>query len=327
MTPKIALEEHFIHPDFLDYFATTAVNISPALFGKAREALMDFGARRLEAMDRIGVRKAVLSLAGPGVQVERRVDTALRRAREVNDFLAEQIARRPDRYGGFAHLAVQDPRAAADELERCVRELGMQGAMINGQTGGMYLDDDRCSPLWERAADLGAPIYLHPGNPPERVAMYHDHPELWGPLWSWTVETATHALRLITAGVFDRFPGAKLILGHMGETLPFLLWRLDSRWEICNRGEMRLASPPSAYLRRNVWVTTSGVCDNPPLRCAIDALGRDRVMFSVDYPFERPEEAGAWIEAAPLDGDERRLVCHDNAAALMGLGDATGAQG
>lgn len=318
-TPKIALEEHFVHPDFFEYFAKTAVNISPALFGTAREALLDFGDRRLEAMDQAGIRKAVLSLAGPGVQAEKRMDKAVRLARQVNDLLADQMAQRPDRYGGFAHLAMQDPAGAADELERCVRDLGMQGAMINGQTGGTYLDDDRYSVFWERVSDLAVPVYIHPNNPPEIVHMYNDHPELYGPVWSWTVETATHALRLVFAGTFDRFPNARLILGHLGETLPYLLWRLDSRWEISNRGAMTLDHPPSHYFRNNVWVTTSGMCSDAPLRCALDTLGGDRVLFSADYPFENALEAGEWIEAAPISDKERRAVCHDNAAALMRL--------
>jgi len=319
LTPKIALEEHFMHPDFFDYFGKTAINISPDLFGKAREALLDFGDRRLAGMDSIGVEKSILSLAGPGVQAEKRTATALRLARQVNDFLAAEMAKRPDRYGGFAHLAMQDPAAAADELERCVRDLGMQGAMINGQTGGTYLDDDRYAPFWERVSDLEVPVYIHPNNPPEQVHMYHDHPELFGPVWSWTVETATHALRLVFSGTFDRYPGAKLILGHLGETLPYLLWRLDSRWEISNRGDMRLARKPSDYFRSNIWMTTSGMCADAPLRCALDMAGPDRVMFSVDYPFERPEEAGDWIEAAPITDEERAAVCHGNARALFGL--------
>ena len=319
LTPKIALEEHFLHPDFVDYWATTAPNISPNLFGKARGALEDFGEARLAAMDGIGVEKAVLSLAGPGVQAEKRTDTAVRLARQVNDFLAEEIAKRPDRYGGFAHLAMQDPAEAANELERCVRDLGMQGAMVNGQTGGTYLDDDRFAPFWERVSDLAVPVYIHPNNPPEQVHMYHEHPELWGPVWSWTVETATHALRLVFAGTFDRYPGAKLILGHLGECLPYLIWRLDSRWEVSNRGEMRLDRPPSEYFRRYVSVTTSGMCADAPLRCALDMMGQDRVLFSVDYPFEKPQEAGDWIEAAPLTEDERTHVCHLNAKALLGL--------
>jgi len=316
-TPKIALEEHFMHPDFVEYWSTTAPNISPDLFGKALGALEDFGEMRLAAMDSIGVEKSILSLAGPGVQAERRTGTAIRLARQVNDFLAEQMARRSDRYGGFAHLAMQDPSAAADELERCVRELGMQGAMINGQTGGTYLDDDRYAPFWERVSDLEVPVYLHPNNPPEQVHMYHEHPELWGPVWSWTVETATHALRLVFAGTFDRYPGARLVLGHLGETLPYLMWRLDSRWEISNRGRMRLERQPSDYFRRNIWVTTSGMCSDAPLRCALDMMGGDRVIFSVDYPFERSDEAGEWIEAAPLSDGERAKVCHENARTLL----------
>lgn len=318
-TPKIALEEHFMAPGFVDYWATTSVNISPALFGKAREALEDFGERRLAAMDAIGVEKAVLSLAGPGVQAETATAVAVRKAKQCNDFLAERIAGNPARYAGFAHLAVQDPATAAEELERCVKELGFCGAMINGQTNGAYLDDDRFSVLWERAADLEAPIYIHPNNPPDIPYMYHNHPELWGPVWSWTVETGNHALRILFSGVFDRYPGARLILGHMGETLPYQLWRFDSRWEISNKGDMSLEHRPSAYFRRNIWCTTAGVCSNEPLRCAIDALGADRIMFSVDYPFERSAEAGKWIEAAPLSDEERRLVCQDNARRLLKL--------
>lgn len=319
MTPKIALEEHFMAPGMEEYFALTAGNISPALFGKAAEALADFGERRLAGMDEIGVEKAILSLSGPGVQAEPDIATAARKAMACNDFLAEKMAANPARYGGFAHLAAQDPKAAADELERCVTQLGMSGAMINGQTIGMYLDDDRVSPLWERAADLGAPIYIHPYNPPDVPFMYHGHPGLWGPVWSWTVETGNHAMRLVFSGLFDRFPGAKLILGHMGETLPYQLWRFDSRWEIANRKGRTLERKPSEYFRTNVWCTTAGVCSDAPLRCALDALGPDRVMFSVDYPFEKPSEAGEWIEAAPLSEAERAAVCAGNARALLGL--------
>ena len=243
----------------------------------------------------------------------------IRLAAEANDFLAGKIAANPSRYGGFAHLAVQDPAAAADELERCVTQLGMQGAMINGQTNGIYLDDDRCSPLWERAEALGAPIYIHPNNPPDVPYMYQNHSELWGPVWSWTVETGNHALRILFGGVFDRYPGAKLILGHMGETLPYQLWRFDSRWEISNRKEKTLALKPSEYFRRNIWCTSAGVCSDAPLNCALEAMGEDRVMFSVDYPYERPEEAGEWIEAAPLDDATRAAVCAGNAKALLNL--------
>ncbi len=315
-TRKIALEEHFLAPGFRDYFETTAVNISPDLFGRAYDALQDFGNRRLETMDAGGIEISVLSLAGPGVQVERDTAVAIRRARECNDFLAEKMRDEP-RFGGLAHLAMQDPAEAADELDRCMSDLGYLGAMINGQTNGAYLDDDRFSPFWERAEALGAPIYIHPANPPDVPYMYHDHSELYGPVWGWTVETANHALRLIFGGVFDRYPAAKLILGHMGETLPFQLWRFDSRWEICNAKDRKLERRPSEYIKRNIWITTSGVCSDAPLRCAIEALGDDRILFSVDHPFERTDLANAWIETAEIPDKTRQKICSQNAETLL----------
>ncbi len=307
-------------PQFIEYFKSTAVNISAALFDKAVGALSDFGERRIATMDENEISHAILSLSGPGVQIEKDTKTAVHLARECNNFLAEKIQLDRKRYGGFAHLALQDPREAATELERCVRELGFRGAMINGQTGGLYLDDPSYFVFWERAEALNAPIYIHPGNPVDRPAMYEGHPELWGPVWSWGVETANHALRLVFSGLFDRFPKATLILGHMGEALPFQLWRFDSRWEIANRGAMRLALSPSEYFRRNVVVTTSGVCSPEPLLCALSALGNERVLFSVDYPFERSDIAAKFIETSPIPEDVRQLVCHKNAESLFNLG-------
>lgn len=317
-TRKIALEEHFMHADFVDYWATTQINISPGLFDKARPVLEDFGDGRLEAMDKAGIDFAVLSLAGPGVQVEPDTATAIRRAKQCNDFLAEKMRDQP-RFGGLAHLPMQNPQAAADELDRCMTQLSYQGAMINGATGGAYLDEDQYSPFWERAEALGAPIYIHPANPARMPEMFDDHSELYGPVWSWTVETANHALRLIFAGTFDRFPKAKLVLGHMGETLPFQLWRLDSRWKICNAGDKTLELPPSDYLKRNLWVTTSGVCSDEPLKCTLAALGEDRVLFSADYPFEQLKLAVDWIEAADISDTTRQKVCSTNAQTLLGL--------
>jgi 2,3-dihydroxybenzoate decarboxylase len=319
VTPKIALEEHFMAPGFTDYWATTFGNISPALSGKALGALSDFGDRRLEKMDRNGIAFAVLSLAGPGVQAEPETALAVRRAREVNDFLAEKIAHKPARYGGLAHLAMQDPSAAADELERCVTQLGFSGAMINGATNGVYLDDARHEVFWERAAALKAPVYIHPNNPADHPAMYAGHSELWGPMWSWGVETATHAMRLVGSGVFERHGDARVILGHMGEAIPFQLWRIDSRWEIANRQGRTLAEPPSVYIRRNIAVTTSGVCSAEPLRCALDALGEDSVMFSADYPFESAAEASHFIDTAAMEEGLRRKICWENARRILRL--------
>jgi 2,3-dihydroxybenzoate decarboxylase len=316
---KIAMEEHFMVPDFMEYFANTYPNINADIAKLAPGALMDFGERRLDVMDQHHVDYVVLSLAGPGVQAEKDGAVAQRKAYALNDFLAGEIQKRSDRYGGFGHLAVHNPSAAAEELERCIRDLGFQGALINGQTNGEYLDLDKYSVFWERAAALEAPIYLHPGNPVDHPATYAGHNELWGPVCSWAFETATHALRLVFAGVFERYPKAKLILGHGGETLPFSLWRFDSRWLVCNRGGRTLANPPSFYIRRNIAVTTSGMCSDDALRCCLDAMGAENVMFSIDYPFEKTELAAQFIETARVSEAERMQVASANATRILGL--------
>lgn len=315
--PKIALEEHFMVPDFVEYFADTYQNISPDMAKKGLDILLDFGSRRLDTMDQNGVTYSVLSLSGPGVQIEKDTATAVRKAREVNDVLAREMARQPKRYGGLGHLAMQDPAAAADELERCMKQLKFQGVMINGQTGGDYLDADKFSVFWERAEALDAPVYIHPANPVDHPAMYGGHSELWGPVCSWNFETGAHALRLVFGGVFERFPKARVILGHMGETLPITLWRYDSRWPVCHRGDRKLQQPPSFYIKRNIAITTAGVCDDVALRCAIDNMGLENVLFSVDYPFEQTDVAADFIQNAKLTDQEREAVAHGNARKLL----------
>ena len=317
-TPKIALEEHFMHPAFVDYWTTTKINISAGLFGKALGALEDFGEKRLQVMDEAGIEKSILSLAGPGVQVEPDTSIAIQRAKLCNDFLAERMRDQP-RFGGWAHLPLQDAKAAADELERCMTDLGFQGAMINGATQGAYLDEDQFFPFWERAEALNAPVYIHPANPVRMPEMYNGHSALYGPVWSWTVETANHALRLIFGGIFDRFPNSKLLLGHMGETLPFQLWRFDSRWKVCNTGGRGLNRPPSEYLRRNLWVTTSGVFSDAPLKCSLAALGEDRILFATDHPFEQTQLATDWIENADIPNSTRTKICSMNAKDVLAL--------
>ncbi len=316
---KIALEEHFLVPEFIGYFAETFPNISPNLAKLAPPVLMDFGERRLSTMDANHIDFAVLSIAGPGVQYERDPALALKRAKTANDSLAAEIQKKSTRYGGFAHLAMHNPADAAAELDRCVRELGFHGAMINGQTNGEYLDLDKYSVFWERAADLQAPIYLHPGNPVDHPAVFADHSELWGPVLSWAFETGAHALRLVFAGVFERYPNARLILGHMGETLPFYLWRYDSRWLVCNRGTRALPQPPSFYIRRNIAITTSGVCDDSSLRATLESMGDGNVMFSVDYPFEKTDLAARFIERAAISETQRLQVANGNAKRILRL--------
>ena len=314
MVKKIALEEHFLCPDFEDYWKTTTGDVDPSILGRLVGRLSDFGDLRLEAMDQAGIARAVLSLSGPGVQIERDTATACRKAREANDFLALELQKRPDRYSGFAHLAMQDPAAAADELERCMNDLKFCGAMINGHTNGQYLDDPTLYPFWERAEALNAVIYLHPADPPALFPALAGHRGLRRATWEWTLETGTHALRLVFGGTFDRFPRAKLAMGHMGETLPYLLWRFDSRAKLYG---IKLARQPSDYIRDNIVVTTSGMCSADPLACAISALGHQKVMFAADYPFESAEEAAEFIDGVSLDGHVRDDICFNNAGEVV----------
>ncbi len=319
MVKKIALEEHFLCPGMEGYWAATMSDVAPAAVNQFMARLTDFGEQRLAMMDRCGIERAVLGLTGPGVQTERDVAAACRTAREANDFLAREVDKRPERYSGFAHLAMQDARAAADELERCMRELKFCGAMINGHTNGQYLDHPSLFPFWERAEALGATIYLHPADPVSTAPVLEGTKGLRRSTWEWGVETGSHALRLVFSGLFDRFPRAKLALGHLGETLPFLLWRFDSRAKLYG---VKLAKPPSQYIKDNIVVTTSGMCAAEPLNCTISALGRDRVMFAADYPFEQAEEAAHFIDGVKLDDKVREDVCFNNAVRVLGLRQA-----
>jgi 2,3-dihydroxybenzoate decarboxylase len=316
MVQKIALEEHFLSPGLIDYWRPTMTDVPAPLVETLTRRLTDFGEERLAIMDKAGIAKSVLSISGPGVQAERDAALATKRAAEANDFLAAEVAKCPDRYAGFAHIALQDAKSAARELERCVRDLGFKGAMINGHTHGLYLDDRSLNPFWEAAERLGALVYIHPTDPLAPAPVLNGVNALRRATWEWGFETGSHALRLVFSGLFDRFPKAKLGLGHMGETLPYLLWRFDSRAKLYN---VKLAKEPSQYIRDNLVVTVSGVYAREPLRCALDALGRDRVMFAADYPFENAEEAGHFMDTVALDETERADVAYNNAARLLKL--------
>jgi 2,3-dihydroxybenzoate decarboxylase len=314
---KVALEEHFVTPELAGYALGPDSSISAEGFAQSEERLLEFDALRLEAMDKAGIEIAVLSAMSPGVQAEPETRVAVRQARKANDFLAGIIRKHPTRYAGFAHLPMQDAKLAAEELSRCVKTLGFKGAMINGHTNGHYLDEDIYYPFWERVQDLRVPVYLHPRDSYDAPHGYQGHPELLGATWSWTVETATHALRLVFGGTFERFPNVTLILGHMGETLPYILWRLDSRTRALARLGHRDDRLPSEIIRRNIAVTTTGVCSHAALLCALSALGEDRVMFSVDYPFEDCSVAARFIETAPISEDVRAKICHATAIRLL----------
>nr|WP_275694120.1 amidohydrolase family protein [Alcaligenes ammonioxydans] len=312
------MEEHFNAVGFEDYSKAFVKHIDSADARELMARLQDFDAQRLEVMDRAGIEYVVLSQTGPGVQVEKDVSVAIARARQNNDFLAQQIAHHPDRLGGFATLPMQDPAAAAQELTRAVQDLGLKGALVNGHTHGVYYDSREYDAFWETVQKLDVPFYLHPFDAYEMPHAYSGHPELMGATWGWGVETGTHALRMLFGGVFDRCPEVKLVLGHMGEGLPFQRWRYDSRFAVYPHG-VTLKRKPSEYIGSNILITTSGVCSAPTLMGAIGEMGAEAVLFSVDYPYESTELAADFIESAPMDDKTRELVCYGNAARLFKL--------
>jgi 2,3-dihydroxybenzoate decarboxylase len=313
---KIALEEHFLSPGFEDYWLPTMGNVDQKAVSGLLARLQDFGEMRIAAMDSGGIARAALSISGPGVQAERDAATARRRAAEANAFLAGQVAKRPDRYSGFGHLPMQDGAAAADELERCMRDLKFCGVMINGHTNGQYLDHPSLFPFWERAEDLGAVVYIHPTDPVSPSPALAGVEGLRRATWEWGFETGSHALRLVFSGLFDRFPRARVALGHLGETLPYLLWRFDSRAKLYG---VKLGKKPSDYIRQNFLVTTSGMSSAEPLNCALAALGHDRIMFAADYPFEQSAEAGEFLDATPLAEAVREDIAFKNAVREFNL--------
>lgn len=319
---KIALEEHFVTPDLVGYGTGTSSIAQPHAWADASRRLLDFTEERIPEMDAYGLDMQVLSLNAPGIQAEKEPATAVTKAKTLNDFLAGVIADHPTRFSGFAALPLQDPKAAADELERTVTQLGLKGGLINAHTNGKYLDDPDFRVVWERAEALDVPLYLHPANGVDTADVLSGHPELIGPMWSWGVDTATHALRLIFGGVFDQFPKAKLLLGHMGEGLPFGLWRMDSRWNFHNHHGIELdLGSPSEYLRRNLYITTSGVDSPAPLLCALLALGADHILFGTDYPFETISQACQFLDVAPISEADREKISFRNAESLLRLSE------
>ncbi|MGC4925173.1 amidohydrolase family protein [Streptomyces sp. DT117] len=316
----IGLEEHFVTPELEGYGAGSASIIQPEKWREASRRLLDITGERLAEMDAAGLDMQVLSLNSPGIQAETDPAVAVAQAAAVNDLLAGVVREHPERFAGFAALPLQDPQAAAKELDRSVTELGMRGALVNAHTQGRYLDDPALRVVWERAEALDVPLYLHPANGVGTPHVIEGHPELVGPMWSWGTETASHFLRCVFGGVFDDFPGAKLLLGHMGEGLPYVMWRLDSRWEYHNHHGVELArGNPSEYLRHNLYITTSGVCSAPPLLCALLALGPEHILFGTDHPFEDMATATAFLASAPISEADRAKISHLNAEQLLGL--------
>lgn len=326
----VALEEHFTVPRIVAGIAPDAIAARgfpgpdfPWAQSTKRNELADLGDARLADMDASGITVQVLSVAGPGADlVPGRAGIDL--ARAYNDALAGACARHPARYRGFAHLPMLAPEAAADELERAVMDLGFHGALVNGATGGRFLDDPAFEPILARAEKLDLPIYLHPGIPERAVrnAYYDGLPGNLGftlalSAWGWHADTAIHVLRLVLGGALDRHPGLKIVIGHMGEALPFMLDRIDET--TAAEAKARLGRPVRQAILDQVWITTSGFFTTVPFVAALMSFGVDRILFSVDHPFASNARARAFLDALPVSPADRAKIAHGNADRLLRL--------
>ena len=314
--PVIAIEEHYLDAEV----AKTYTGADARSGGEIGQKLADLGDLRLKEMDEAGVDIQVLSHGAPSTQKLPK-DIAADLTKRVNDRLHQAIQTHPTRFAGFASLPTSDPKAAADELERTVTKLGFKGAMLHGlQDGTNFLDEQRFWPIYERAEKLDVPIYLHPGMPHQGVidAYYKDYakdfPQMLRAGWGYTVETATLAIRMVLSGVFDKHPNLKIILGHLGETLPFLVWRTD----------MALSRPGAAkhsgfrdVFASHFYVTTSGFFSDPALQCCMMELGIDRILFAVDWPFVDNLPGTRWMETVRIADEDKVKILSGNAKRLL----------
>jgi predicted TIM-barrel fold metal-dependent hydrolase len=328
----ITLEEHY-RSKMVDAALAEAgvsagfMNFAGGEMAKRLAKLTDLGERRIEDMDRAGIDMQVLSHTFPSPE---QLDAArgVPVTQRVNDEVAEAVGRYPKRLAAFAVLPMSDPSASADELERTVTQLGFKGAMINGTIhvgtgGGRFLDDPIFTPIMERAEALDVPLYLHPAPPPEPVEKAYFsglEPGLARVLsiagWGWHAEQGLHTLRLIATGVFDRFPKLQIIIGHMGEMIPFFLARIDA---VLTPVSKNLKRPVAEYFHSNVHITTSGLFTAPPLYLAVAVVGADRIMFSVDYPFSSNEQGRDFLDKLSLSPADFAKITHGNAERLLKL--------
>jgi len=286
------------------------------------DRLYEYGEARIQEMDEAGIQMQVLSHGAPSTQ-RGDAETSVRLAQGANDRLREIVRAHPDRFAAFAALPTPDPKAAADELERCVAKLEFKGAMVHGLTNGLFFDDKRFWPIFERAQALDVPLYMHPAVPHPAVveAYYKDYldefPGLLTAAWGFTVETATQGIRLVLSGVFDAYPEVKIILGHLGESLPFSLWRIDQA--LARQGNKNTLFSFRDYFCKHFWITTSGNFSNPALLCCVMEMGVDRILFSVDYPFVLNQPAVDWIPTIPLSAEDKKKILSGNADRLLRL--------
>lgn len=319
----ITLEEHASTPDFLRAVdALSERDLANEYIRKIRAKLVDLGAGRIADMDAARIDMQVLSLAGGDMD---RLDsaTATALARDSNDALAAAVRAHPARFAAFAALNLQDPDSAAKELDRCVRQLHFVGVMVNGTTRGAFLDHSRFHPFWEAAHTLDVPVYLHPAPPPKPVmqsyfsGLPHDLAFMLSTAgWGWHVETGMHALRLMASDLFDRFPGLQIIVGHMGEDLPYSIARADAVLSHVRRDAGRSIAE---IFHQHFHITTSGYFTLPPLECAIDVAGADRILFSIDYPFSTTQTGRSFLDSWPFSPADMHKMAHGNAERLLNL--------
>ena len=324
MDGKIGLEEHFALEETL---ADSKGQMPDTIWPELRDRLIDIQEKRLRLMDAHGMEMMLLSLNAPAVQAVADPARAAALAERANDQLAEEVAKRPDRFQGLAALPMQDPEAAARELARCVETLGFRGALVNGFSeiqgvdGPVYYDLPQYRPFWAAAEALDVPFYLHPRNPlPQDARIYAGHPWLMGPTWAFGQETAVHALRLMASGLFDAHPKLTVILGHMGEGLPYSMWRVDNRNAWMKQPPAYPAKKALAdYFHANFYLTTSGNFRTQTLVDAMLEIGADRILFSTDWPFENIDHAADWFDACSVSEADRVKIGRTNALKLFKL--------
>jgi len=358
---KIAIEEHCFTQYFLDFLQSRKEfpRIESTLDEKGQKTWRwwnssqeyqpwlpaavaskicdDIGESRLEDMDEAGIDMQVLSFSTNIDWLDATEGTNL--TKKVNDIFAEAVNKYPNRFAAFAALYLKDSNAAADELDRSVKQLGFRGAMVVPHVNGEFIDDKKYWPVFQKAAQLDVPVYIHPTfPPPDRLKQYSGYPELVGAMWGYGAETGLAAVRLICSGVFDQYPDLKIILGHMGEALPFWMPRLDGRMQsststtltlVRNRERKeitdltplagKLKKLPSQYIKDNFFVTTSGIFWQPVMQFVSSVLGTDKILFAVDYPFESSKEAAQFIESLAMPDDDKERISHLNAQRLLRL--------
>lgn len=324
----IGTEEHFATPEYIETFLKLTANSTSLgdqyarMFvskPESRRLLTDFDLR-IADMNRYGVDLLLLSLVAPGVQAfSPEEGTAL--ARSVNDEMAVIIKQHPGRLAGLAAVAPQDPHGAAQEVDRAIAQLGLNGIVINSHTNGEFLDDPKFWPIFDACVRNNAAIYLHPTFPPDAMIVPYEKYQLQGALMGLGAECSLHAARLIFGGIFDRYPKLQIVLGHGGEGLPYWLYRFDNihalLLSVKAPGMVPLKRRPSDYVRSNFYVTTSGMFWNPVLEFCVKAVGADRILFAVDSPFENLGEAADFMRNSPLSAKDKALIAHGNAQRIF----------